>query len=127
MSNSTTKEVVPEVDPKAYTVSEDDLEKSSNTYTYVFSKPFTYAGKTYEELTFDFDKLTGKDVLAIMRELRLRSITVASRAFDVEYQVRYAARCCREKIGSDVLSAMPVTDFDHIVNATQHFLAGLIL
>ena len=124
---STTKEITAEVDPKAYTVDEDDLEENGSSYTYVFSKPFTYEGKTYEELTFDFDKLTGKDVLAIMRELRLRNITVASRAFDLDYQIRYAVRCCREKIGTDVLAALPVTDFDHIVNKTQRFLAGLIL
>ena len=127
MSNSEPKEVVPEVDPKAYTVSEDDFEEGDSSYTYVFSKPFTYEGKTYEELTFDFDKLTGKDVLAITRELKQRNITMPSRAFDMDYQLRYAARSCSERIGTDVLLAMPVRDFDHIINATQRFLAGLIL
>ena len=79
-------------------------------------------GKTYDKLTFDFSKLRGKDVLAIMREIRMAGITVASRTFDVEYQYRYAARCCEPRIGSDVIAALPAKEFERICTRVQRFL-----
>lgn len=98
---------------------------SDNTrYVHVFKEPFQWQGKEYDQLTFDFSSLRGKDVLAITQELRLRGIVLAMKTFDVDYQYRYAARCCQEKPGADMLLALPVKDFDAICNAVQRFLAS---
>lgn len=96
----------------------------NTTYVHVFETPFQWEGKEYESLSFDFASLRGKDVLAIAQELRMRGIVMVSKTFDVDYQYRYAARCCREKIGSDLLLGLPVRDFDAICSAVQRFLAS---
>lgn len=95
------------------------------TYVHTFEEPFEYEGKTYKELTFKFDSLRGRDVLAIAQELRTRGIVLVTRNFDVDYQYRYAARCCEQNIGSDLLLALPVNDFDRICNAVQRFFASM--
>lgn len=96
----------------------------NTTYVHTFETPFPWEGREYESLTFDFASLRGKDVLAIAQELRLRGIVMVSKTFDVDYQYRYAARCCREKIGADLLLGLPVKDFDAICGAVQRFLAS---
>lgn len=98
---------------------------SDNTrYVHVFKEPFRWKDKEYDELNFDFGSLRGKDVLAITQELRMRGIILAMKTFDVDYQYRYAARCCKEKIGSDAMLAMSVKDFDAICSAVQRFLVS---
>ena len=91
------------------------------SYVHVFETPFQWEGKEYESLTFDFNSLRGKDVLAIAQELRMSGIVVVSKTFDVDYQYRYAARCCREKIGADLLLGLPV-----LMPATMVILAELL-
>lgn len=96
----------------------------NTTYVHTFKEPFEWEGKTYDKLTFRFGKLRGRDVLTIMQELRMQGIMLAVRTFDLDYQIRYAVRCCDQKIGYDMLLALPVKDFDSICNATQRFLAS---
>lgn len=127
MSNEKNLSLVKDEDKvpaEAFSVPEDEDEITGNPEIYVheFTKPYEWEGKTYEKLTFDFSKLRGKDVLAIMREIRMAGITVASRTFDVEYQYRYAAKCCDPKIGSDVIAGLPAQDFERICTRVQRFL-----
>lgn len=96
----------------------------NTTYVHTFDEPFEWEGKTYKDLTFNFGNLRGRDVLAIMQELRMRGIVLAVKTFDVDYQYRYAARCCEQPIGADMLLALPVKDFDRICNAAQRFLVS---
>lgn len=96
----------------------------NTTYVHTFKKPFEWEGKTYRSLTFHFGDMTGKDVLAITQELRARGIVLATRTFDLDYQYRYAVQCCEEPIGSDLLLALPVKDFDAICRAAQRFLVS---
>lgn len=39
-------------------------------YTHTFDTPFTFEGRTYDTLTFDFSKLSGDDDIAIENELQ---------------------------------------------------------
>lgn len=105
---------------------EPDLEVvSDNTrYVHTFAEPFKWGGTEYEKLTFNFGAMKGKDVIAITQELRMRGIVLAIKTFDVDYQFRYAARCCEEKIPPDLLPNLPVRDFDAICNAAQRFLVS---
>ena len=38
-------------------------------YTHIFEKPWTYENVTYEKMEFDFNKLTGDDLIGIEAEM----------------------------------------------------------
>ena len=114
----------------------DALEKEpdSERYTHYFKRPFTYQGRTVETLTFDWDTLSGRDSLAIERELRTKNITLVIPAYTGEYLVGMAARACVDRteegkrfVGTDMIQAMPLGDFQQITKQARYFLirAGL--
>jgi hypothetical protein len=101
----------------------------SGSYTHVFRKPFAYEGRTYEELTFDWDGLTGNDSLAIEKEVTSRGQTLVVPAYTGTYLVGMAARACTERddngrrvVGTDTIRAMPLGDFQRICNRARNFL-----
>lgn len=47
-------------------------------YVHKFRKPFSYLGKTYENLAFDFESLTGKDMLSIGQELQMLRVNFST-------------------------------------------------
>ena len=112
------------IDPDAIEAAEKEAD-SSGVYVHTFNKPFTYEGKTYDELRFDFDSVNGYGCLSIEQELRNSGITVPVREFSADYQVRFAAKACAQKIGSDVLMALPARDFNRICNKVRSFLLSL--
>lgn len=92
-------------------------------FTYEFEEPLKYGDKEYKELTFDFDKLKGKDNLAVKAEIRsLGKPAVMLDVVDDEYLVRLAARACTEPIGADIFDEMPIFDFRKIVSKMRGFL-----
>ena len=93
MSNDVKKEQV-YVDADEFAVAEKEAVNSDYTYTHKFRKPFEYQGKTYNELTFEWGKLTGKDGLAIENELQQLGKAVIVPTFSGEYLIRIAARAC---------------------------------
>lgn len=60
------------IDNKQLKAAQAEAATATDTYTHVFKKPFTYEDKTYEQLTLDFGSLTGRDFMAIDREVRER-------------------------------------------------------
>lgn len=120
---SKTNEVTtPIVDSNELSAAEQAAEESTNTFTIRFQEPFTFEGKTYEELTFVWDKLTGKDGLAIENEMQAKGHPVIVPAFSGEYLVRMAARACTTPIGVDVICAMPLSGYNRIRSAARSFL-----
>lgn len=99
-----------------------------STYTHHFKKPFTYAGRTFDKLTFDWESLTGRDSLAIESELSMKGKTLVLPAYTGEYLVGMAARACTERddgkrvAGTDMLQAMPLGDFQKICGRARNFL-----
>lgn len=89
-------------------------------YTHRFKKPFEYAGKTYEELTFDFERLTGRDMVSIETEMQSQNQYALAPEISRNFQSKMAAKAAG--IGSDVLDAMPLPDFNRITNAARDFL-----
>lgn len=89
-------------------------------YTHKFKKPFEYAGKTYEELTFDFERLTGRDMVSIETEMQSQNQYALAPEISRNFQSKMAAKAAG--IGSDVLDAMPLPDFNKITNAARDFL-----
>ena len=89
-------------------------------YTHTFKKPFEHEGRTYEELTFDFGRLKGRDMVAIENEMQSMSEYALAPEISTSFQSKMAARAAG--IGSDVLEAMPLKDFNKITGAARRFL-----
>lgn len=108
---------------------EAKAEADTGTYTHIFKKPFTHEGRTYEKLTFYWDGLSGKDSVAIERELLGRGLTTVIAEFTPEYLAAMAARACTYRnddgfrtVTIDTLYAMPLREFRRICNAARSFL-----
>lgn len=106
-----------------------NTEEDIGTYTHVFKKPFTHEGRTYEKLTFYWDGLSGKDSVAIERELLGRGLTTVLAEFTPEYLAAMAARACTYRnddgfrtVTADTLYAMPIREFRRICGAARSFL-----
>lgn len=104
-------------------------EEDSGIYTHEFKRPFTYEGRTYEQLSFDWESLSGKDSVAIERELRGINVTVVLAEFTPEYLAAMAARACTYRNGdgfrtvnTDLLYALPLREFRQICSAARRFL-----
>jgi hypothetical protein len=100
----------------------DQEEESDYTYTHNFKKPFSWEGKTYETLHFDFSKLNMRDFLTVGSELTRLGIPAPVPSLSGEYQARVALRACEEKIDMTLLYAMPLLEGNAILRRTKDFL-----
>lgn len=105
-------------------IAEEQEEMGAGIYVHVFTKPFQWEGKVYGSLTFDFESLTGRDTLAVERELAAKNIFTVVRSLNIEFQMRIAARACTSPIGTDMLESMPIKDFEKIMNRVRAFFAA---
>ena len=104
-------------------VTEAEIEEDPlGTYTHMLNKPFTYEGKTYEELVFEWGKLTGRDSMSIENEVLRLGRPFVSPEFSAEYLIRMAAKACTLPIGIDLLEALPIVDFNRIKSKARSFL-----
>lgn len=95
-------------------------ETDAGIYTHTFKVPFVYGGATYQELTFNFERLTGRDMVAIETEMQMNGEYALAPEVSRCFQAKMAARAAG--IGSDILDAMPLKDFNRITNAARSFL-----
>ena len=95
---------------------------SSDVYTHILKRPFTFEGKTYEEITFEWGKLTGRDSLAIENEVLRLGKPFVTPEFSSEYLIRMAAKACTLPIGIDLLEALPLPEFNRIKGKARTFL-----
>lgn len=122
------KDIIPAVTEDADTnmddliVQEVKSAEEDSLVTIELKAPVDWMGCTYEKLTFDFDKLTGRDSLNVENELKSRGKAVMTPAFDANYLVRIAARACEEKLGVDFFESLPIVDFNRIRNAARTFM-----
>jgi len=110
------------INEKELEVAEQMAEEEKYQYIHEFKKPFQYDGKTFEELTFNWEKLTGYDSLAIENELQSLGRPVVIPSLSGEYLIRMAARASMDGIGEDVISAMPIRDYNKIRSEARSFL-----
>ena len=104
----------------AQEAAEKPAEGNTGVYTHVFKKPFEYEGKTYTELTFNFERLSGRDMVSIETEMQMNNEYCLAPEVSRSFQAKMAAKAAG--IGSDVLDAMPIKDFNRITNAARSFL-----
>lgn len=106
-----------------YTHTQVAEQKGKNIYEHVFKKPFTYEGKTYEKLTFDFEHLTGRDIINADAEMAANGRYALSPEISRDFQEKLAARAAG--IGSDAIEAMNAADFLKITNFARNFLLDM--
>ncbi len=111
-----------EINPEELKTAEEEAALSADTYVHEFRKPFTFEDRTYETLTFEFGRLTGNDDIAIEAELQAIGKPIVVAEMSGDYLVRMAARACTEKIGADMLKALPMQEFRAIRNKARSFL-----
>lgn len=109
-----------------------DAPDSVSFYTHKFKKPVTFEGCTFDELTFDFGRLTGNDSLAIEDEMEAMNKPVIVPTFSGQYLTRVAARACttiltsldgkQRRVGADVIMALPISDYSRIRGRARTFL-----
>lgn len=87
------------------------------------ARPLVHDEKTYTELTFNFEDLSGNDSLAIERELQMLGHTVIVANFDSEYLIRVCVKACTEKLGLDALGKLSIRDFNRLRNTVRGFLS----
>ena len=99
------------------------------TYTHRLKKPFTFDGKTVEEMHFDFDSLTGADTLAISAEMNRRFKNLVLPHLSWEFMTLMAVRACTDRDGKGIrlvneklLQALPMRDYNTIVGKVRDFL-----
>ena len=109
-------------DEEINAMEKEAAELDSSLITFELSKPFEYEGKTYKKLQFDFDKLTGHDSLEIERELTQSNIPLLVPSVNGAYLIRVAARACTERVGYDMLEALPLREYNAIRGLTRNFL-----
>ena len=112
----------PEVGTDELAIAKQEAENSETTFTHKFKTPFQYNNKSYEELRFDFESLTGRDSLSIETELQALGIAVVVPAFSGPYMVRIAAKACTEPLGADAFETMRLSDYNRIRSAVRSFI-----
>lgn len=100
----------------------EEAKKAVDLFTLKLKKPLSYEGTDYNEISFDFDGLTGRDSLDVERELSMRGLQVAVPAFSGEYIIRIAAKACTSPLGSDAFEAMSLKDYNRLRSKVRNFL-----
>ncbi|MCF8018299.1 MAG: phage tail assembly protein [Vallitaleaceae bacterium] len=95
-------------------------EGENGAYVHKFSRPFEYEGKKLEKLSFNFNKLTGKDMIAIEAEMQAMGEYALAPEISRGFQCRMAAKA--GNVGTDLLESMPLPEFNKITNASRDFL-----
>ena len=100
--------------------SQNAKQSPKGVYSHKFAKPFEFEGQKYLTMDFHFGSLTGHDMIKVEQELQDEEIFVMASEVSKTFQCKLAARAA--KIGSDVIMAMPIHDFNKITNEARNFL-----
>ena len=90
--------------------------------TIKLSQEVEFEGKKYTELSMDYDKLTGRDIMSAEKEA---SVVAGRPVVDVDktYQAVLAAKA--SGVVSDMIFNLPAKDFVSVVGTAQDFLLGI--
>ena len=102
------------------TTEQTPVQANVGVYTHKFVKPFEYAGVVYTELEFDFESLTGRDMVSIETEMQMNNEFALAPEISRNFQAKLAAKAAG--IGGDVMDALPIKEFNRITNAARDFL-----
>lgn len=103
-------------------VTDSDTKIPEGAFVLTLAKPYTYEDKTYEKFVFDFEGLTGSDLVDIETEMTAVGEFALSPEISTSFMCRMAAKAA--KVGSDVLLHLPIREFAKVKNKAQNFLIG---
>lgn len=103
-------------------VTDSDTKIAEGAFVLTLAKPYTYEDKTYEKFVFDFEGLTGSDLVDIETEMTAVGEFALSPEISTSFMCRMAAKAA--KVGSDVLLHLPIREFAKVKNKAQNFLIG---
>ena len=107
---------------EAAVVTDSDTKIPEGAFVLTLAKPYTYEDKTYEKFVFDFEGLTGVDLVDIETEMTAVGEFALSPEISTSFMCRMAAKAA--KVGSDVLLHLPIREFAKVKNKAQNFLIG---
>ena len=87
--------------------------------TITFNAPWCWEGKEYTSIDFNWDALTGYDLLAAEDEVSSSGRIIVARELNTEFLICIAAKACTVPIGSDAIKAMPILATHKIANAVR--------
>jgi len=91
------------------------------------SKPIQKDNQEYTMLTFDFDKLNGRQIIAAETEARLLGDKSADLQFSKNFQAVLAAKAAQESLIVDDILDLSAPDFLMVTNTVSNFLFGWVL
>ncbi|MEG1413483.1 MAG: phage tail assembly protein [Acidaminococcaceae bacterium] len=100
----------------------NEVKKEEGVYKYTFKRPYTYEGKEYKEMTFRFRDLKGEDMIDIENEMQAMSEYALAPEISASFLSKLAAKAA--KVGSDVITNLPIGEFAKIKNAARDFLVS---
>lgn len=105
---------------------DEGADDEENPNVFKLRKPIPNGGEPIEEIHLDFDKITGRDILAFERELNTygnRSITPTT---SMEFLMRVFVLAANENIDIEFMMRMGAVDFNNAMGRTRFFFLGLI-
>lgn len=98
--------------------------ENTGVWTYTLKEPLEYQEQTFSELTFDFDKLRGADMIAIEHELDQLDISVFSdKGFSDAFALRAAALACESIDNMFALEELWGVDYNTVLRRTRTYLS----
>lgn len=91
-----------------------------NKVKVVLSRKYSFEDKEYEELSLDFNSLTGKDIIDAEKEARALGDNSPVPEFSKTYQAILGAKAA--KVPIDMVMDFNVRDFTRVTMAVQNFL-----
>lgn len=85
-------------------------------------KNLSFKDNQISEIDFDFENLTGSDILSVEKEIRATGENIAAWEYSRSFLLAVAARACHLPV--EVLKNLSLPDFTKIINETLNFLAG---
>lgn len=91
----------------------------------VFDTPLVFEGKEYKEITMDFEKMSGKNLIEASREARAIGLVNPSNEFCPVYLACVAAKAASVPI--DLIFDLPGNEFTAVKSMVQNFLLAKAL
>lgn len=90
--------------------------------TITLKKTIVKDGANIESLNLDFDKVTGRDIIAAEKEARLLGDNTLDLCYSKTFQAIIAAKVAAEPVVVDDILNVPGVNFIQITNAVSNFL-----
>lgn len=93
----------------------------------VLTKPINKDSKEFKELNLDFDKITGREIIAAEKETRILGDTTPDVGYSKTFQAVLVAKAAAEPVGVDDILNLSGSSFIYITTAVSNFLFGWAL